>query len=120
MDISEILDKQEVPHLRAGFYPICSSVIGDGMSLPYHGLGRFGLERLCYLLLLYEGHVPRYFGKPGQEQYGIDLLVTHGNQCTVHQCKNVKDLPLHEMKEALELFEREWLGREKTAAAHSG
>ncbi len=109
--ILEIYDQKEIEHLSEGFYSIRSESPWDGSSLPYHELGGPGLERLCYLVLLEQGEVPRYFGKPGQEQYGIDLLVSHGGEYTVYQCKNVKSFPFSKMKDALELFEKEWLGR---------
>jgi len=110
-EVIEIYDRKEFKHLSAGFCSICSESSWDGSSLPYHELAGPGLERLCYLMLLEQGGIPRYFGKPGQKQYGIDLLVSHGGECTVYQCKNVKSFPLSEMKKALELFEKEWLGR---------
>ncbi|MBC8458634.1 MAG: ATP-binding protein [Deltaproteobacteria bacterium] len=110
-EVTEIHDQKETEHLSTGFYSIGSEPLWDGSSLPYHELGGPGLERLCYLVLLEQGEVPRYFGKPGQEQYGIDLLVSHGGEYTVYQCKNVKSFPPSEMKKALELFEKEWLGR---------
>ena len=110
-EVTEIHNQKETEHLSTGFYSIGSEPLWDGSSLPYHELGGPGLERLCYLVLLEQGEVPRYFGKPGQEQYGIDLLVSHGGEYTVYQCKNVKSFPPSEMKKALELFEKEWLGR---------
>ena len=111
LNLTTIYDPHETQHLRAGFYPLHGPSTWIGDSLPYHQLGGPGLERLCYLLLLAQGKVPRYFGKPGQKQYGIDLLVTHGDETTVYQCKNEQSFPLHKMKAALRLFEAEWLGR---------
>lgn len=109
--LTAIYDPCETQHLSTTFYqaPGPSTWVDD--SLPYHQLGGPGLERLCYLLLLAQGKVPRYFGKPGQKQYGIDLLVTHGDETTVYQCKNERSFPLQKMKAALQLFEVEWLGR---------
>jgi len=109
--LSAIYDPQVTLHLRPGFHlsPGPSTLVGA--SLPYHQLGGPGLERLCYLLLLDKGKVPRYFGKPGQKQYGIDLLVAHGDETTVYQCKNVQSFPLQDMQAALQIFETEWLGR---------
>jgi len=97
-------------YLRDTFYPPSSRAGWDGTSLLYLQLGGPGLERLCYLLLMYQGDVPRYFGNPGQKQYGIDLLVTRGDRTAVYQCKNEKSFPLSKMKAALQLFEKEWLG----------
>jgi len=101
------------PRIEAlsGFDSMGGKLFEEDGSLPYHQLGGKGLERLCYLLLLADGKVPRYFGKPGQEQYGIDLLVTHGDECMVYQCKNEESFPLSKMKDALRHFEEEWLGR---------
>ncbi len=108
--ISEISDLRTVQHLQTSFSPTpILSTVND--SLPYHQLGGPGLERLCYSLISAHGGVPRYFGNPGQEQYGIDLIVTDGDDCTVYQCKNVSSFTLQNMGKALKLFEEKWLGR---------
>jgi len=86
-------------------------VIGPVGSLPYSSLRDHGLERLGYRLLVAEGLVPRLFGKPGQRQYGIDLLAKDGDSYLVCQCKNVSHLARHEMRSLLELFEEQWLRR---------
>lgn len=107
--VSEVADPQTVRHLAAGFSPTPVTP-GRYDSLPYHQLEGAGLERLCYSLILAQGGVPRYFGNPGQEQYGIDLLVSDGAECVVYQCKNVKAFTRRNMAKALDLFEEDWLG----------
>lgn len=57
--------------------------------------------------------MPRYFGNSGQKQYGIDLLVTHGDDTIVYQCKNKASFPPHKMKAALKTLETEWLARQE-------
>src|SRR5215212_6073003 len=59
-------------------------------SLPYHLLLGPGFERLCYELLVAEGHSPRFFGRSGQRDYGVDLVVERGSTRTVFQCKNLE------------------------------
>ena len=110
--VSEITDPQIVHHLTTGFFPT-QIIIGQYDSLPYHQLRGAGLERLCYSLILAHGGVPRYFGNPGQEQYGIDLIVSDGIECVVYQCKNVNAFTRRNMAEALHLFEEKWLGHPK-------
>lgn len=110
--VSEISDPKMVQHIQATFWLISlSSPVHH--SLPYNQLGGPGLERLCYSLVLAEGRVPRYFGNPGQEQYGIDLLITDGDDCTVYQCKNVSSFTRQNMVTALRLFEEKWVGHEQ-------
>ena len=109
--ITEIFDAEKVQHLTNGFYPKGDKLVWDGDSLPYHQLGGPGLERLCYLLLLTQGKVPRYFGNLGQKQYGIDLLVTDDDEYAVYQCKNLESLSEQDIKQAFQHFEEEWLGR---------
>lgn len=110
--VSEITDPQIARHLTAGFSPTPVTP-GRYDSLPYHQLGGAGLERLCYSLILAHGGVPRYFGNLGQEQYGIDLIVSDGTECVVYQCKNVNAFTGRNMAEALQLFEEKWLGHPK-------
>src|ERR1041384_2273783 len=80
--VSEISDPRRIQPLDAGFSTARASSAADG-ALPYHKLGGPGLERLCYSLISARGGVPRYFGDSGQEQYGIDLIVSDGAGCTV-------------------------------------
>ena len=110
--VSEVADPQVVGHLAAGFSPK-QVTPGRYDSLPYQQLGGAGLERMCYSLILAQGDVPRYFGNPGQEQYGIDLVVSDGAECAVYQCKNVSAFTRRNMAEALRLFEEKWLGHPK-------
>src|SRR5919205_416945 len=110
--VSEVADPQVVGHLAAGFSPK-QVTPGRYDSLPYQQLGGAGLERMCYSLILAQGDVPRYFGNPGQEQYGIDLVVSDGAECAVYQCKNVSAFTRRNMAEALRLFEEQWLGHPK-------
>ncbi len=110
-NIIEIPAPSLLCHLAPHYRPAFPIVYHYNESLPYIEIGWSGLERLCYLLLLQEGTVPRFFGNKGQEQYGIDLLVIDGNDCTVYQCKNVKSFTPNDVKHTLELFAREWLGR---------
>jgi hypothetical protein len=82
----------------------------DWRTLPYHNLGPRGLERLCFDLLVQSGARPRVFGKPGQPQYGIDLLVEAADKRTVYQCKNLDHSPsVEEIREALGKFSTDWL-----------
>ena len=107
--LSELSDRHLVQHLSTGFSATSAlSAVDD--SLPYHQLGGPGLERLCYSLISSRGSVPRYFGNPGQEQYGIDLMTTDGDNCVVYQCKNVNSFTRQNMGKALRLFEKKWLG----------
>jgi hypothetical protein len=79
-------------------------------GLPYHDLGPRGLERLCFQLLVQNRYVPRFFGEPGQAQYGIDLLVDTETGSRVYQCKNLDHSPsVGEIRTATEKFQNEWL-----------
>ncbi len=64
-----------------------------------------GLERLCFHLLLAKGYWPRYFGRNGQAQYGVDLIVSTGERCDVYQCKNVAEFSPQTLLEWLGKFE---------------
>lgn len=110
--VSEITDPQLVQHLATGFSHM-QATPSRSDSLPYHQIGGAGLERLCYSLILAQGRIPRYFGNPGQEQYGIDLVVSDGAECVVYQCKNVNAFNHRNMAKALHLFEAKWLGHPK-------
>lgn len=107
-NIAEILSPSSIPYLTDGFFTQhVSTALGDG--LPYYKLGGPGLERLCYSLISSRGGIPRYFGNPGQQQYGIDLLTSDGAECTVYQCKNVATFTSQNMEKALQLFADRWL-----------
>jgi len=83
--------------------------LGQWDSLPYAELKGPGLERLCFRLLLADRKAPRYFGDNGEAQFGIDLIVSNGNDCTVFQCKNHANFEIGEFKALLAKFEQEWL-----------
>jgi hypothetical protein len=97
------------PHLKPGFYPSTYNGAVTLGSLPYSPLLGPGFERLCYLLLLRQGYVPRYFGNPGDSQFGIDLIVQSDGKHVVYQCKNEQSFPIGKMEKALTKFEKEWL-----------
>src|ERR1700730_2924725 len=82
------LPPQRAAHIRNHF-PKPFSDAPTGIDLPYGLLGGDGLERLCALLLIAEGQAPRYFGKSGVADYGVDVVVSDGANCVVYQCKNV-------------------------------
>jgi hypothetical protein len=94
----------EAPHLAAPFLDA-----GFAPRLDYHALGGPGLERLCYLLLLADGHLPRFFGRSGQQQGGVDLLVFDGSRHLVYQCKNLKRWDRQELGSALAELAAGWL-----------
>jgi hypothetical protein len=62
-------------------------------ELPYAKLLGPGFERLCYELLVAENFSPRFFGRSGQQDYGVDIIVETGEIRSVYQCKNVADAP---------------------------
>src|SRR5258708_7253726 len=74
------------------------TALSFGGSLPYAALGGYGLERLCYRILVADGLMPRFFGKVGQPQYGIDLLARDGESYSVYQCKNVQHLDAKDIR----------------------
>jgi hypothetical protein len=85
------------------------SVAGLG-ALPYHELLGPGFERLCYELLVAEGYCPRFFGRSGQTDYGVDIITETDNKRTVYQCKNLKDAPgWTKIRDAVHEFESRWL-----------
>ena len=79
-------------------------------NLPYAKLLGPGFERLCYELLVTEGHSPRFFGRSGQRDYGVDIIVETGGTRTVYQCKNLTASPSWtEVRDAVTKFESDWL-----------
>jgi len=59
----------------------------DGLGvLPYGQLRGLGFERLCYELLVTDGHAPRFFGRSGQRDFEVDILAEAGEVRTVYQC----------------------------------
>lgn len=80
-------------------------------DLPYGKLLGPGFERLCYELLVAEGHSPRFFGRSGQKDYGVDIIVEAGETRTVYQCKDLMAAPTWtEVRDAVAKFESDWLG----------
>lgn len=113
--IAEI-DNQDVAvsHLQTGFSPIDINLIESEESLSFSELSGEGFERLCYQLLLAEGQAPRFFGKSGSKDYGVDLVLMDGSNCVVYQCKKYTDpksFPKSKMEEILNEFKSEWLAR---------
>jgi hypothetical protein len=96
--------------------PLASDVgaepgVANLRELPYAQLLCPGFERLCYELLIAEGHSPRFFGRSGQRDYGVDIVVETGNTRTVYQCKNRANLPSWtDVRDAVTKFESAWLG----------
>jgi hypothetical protein len=99
----------QIPHLREHFSCGAAGQLDPWDALPYTKLGGPGLERLCFRLLLADRKVPRYFGDNGRAQFGIDLIVSDGRNCTVYQCKNHSAFELAEFQKLLTKFEEEWL-----------
>ncbi len=85
-------------------------------ELPFSALTWQDFERLCVRLVRKEADVEfcRVYGKPGQQQEGIDLF-SRKRQATryqVYQCKRVEEFGRSEVKEALEKFlNGSWAGR---------
>ena len=105
----------DVPHLAEHFWlgakeatpaDDINAAIG---SLPYAQLGDMGFERLCFHLVLAEGHAPRFWGRRGQAQQGIDLIISDGGSSTVIQCKNHTRYDVKKLKSALDKFRKEWI-----------
>lgn len=79
-------------------------------SLPYGRLSGPGFERLCYKLLIAEGHSPRFFGRSGERDYGVDIVTEDDTQRRVYQCKNLQSAPtLTDVRKASLAFEADWL-----------
>ena len=100
---------EDVAHLAAPYgYHLCKAAT-YGLALPYASIGGAGFERLCFHLLLSQGRKPRFFGRSGQAQYGIDLIVSDGEQSTVYQCKNKQVYTADDLRSDLNLFAENWL-----------
>ena len=84
----------------------------DGLGdLPYPQLKGPGFERLCYELLVAEGATPRFFGRSGQKDLEVDIIVDRPGPGTLYQCKNLSDPPSWgQVQRTLERFEEQWLG----------
>ncbi|MGQ0571664.1 MAG: hypothetical protein ACT4P5_19345 [Armatimonadota bacterium] len=88
-------------------------------DLPYAKLLGPGFERLCYELLVAEGHSPRFFGRSGQRDYGVDIVVETGDTRTVYQCKNIAAAPAWtDVRDAVAKFESDWLGTADLPSPH--
>ena len=80
-------------------------------ELPYAKLKGPGFERRCYELLVAEGATPRFFGRSGQSDLGVDIIVDRPAPSTLYQCKNLSEPPSwQEIRQAVETFEQQWLG----------
>ncbi|WP_338844649.1 hypothetical protein V8J88_13475 [Massilia sp. W12] len=88
-------------------YPTLHYAAGDG---PW-------FERLCYRLILHEGHIAQYFGRNGQAQFGIDFVSTKGEQYWCWQSKNTAITPAL-LETWVQKFTDEALDREKLPAPH--
>src|SRR6185369_15056711 len=71
LSLAEVWDRVDPlsPDLQAN-----PAQLGLG-ALPYQELKGPGFERLCYELLVAEGHSPRFFGRSGEMDYGVDIIV---------------------------------------------
>ena len=103
------MQRGQISHLLGHVPSMAAGPLGQWDSLPYAELNGPGLERLCFRLLLADRKVPRYFGDNGEAQFGIDLIVSNGDDCTVFQCKNHANFEIGEFKALLAKFEQEWL-----------
>jgi len=104
------LSSTETTHFRAQFSPIRAEAVTGVGSLPYGDLKGPGLERLCFELLVSFGYEPRFFGRSGQPQYGVDLVAERAGKTEVYQCKNLSNAPTgKELRGYLHKFVTEWL-----------
>ena len=53
--------------------------------------------------------LPRFYGRSGQGDRGIDLLVQKDGKLMVYQSKNLKAYYRSDLQEALAKFKSEWL-----------
>ncbi len=92
------------------FYRRPADAAASVTTLPYATLKGPGFERLVYELLCARGDAPHYFGRSGQEQFGVDLVVESAAGTRVYQCKNVTAVRGTNIDAWLAKFEDEWLG----------
>jgi hypothetical protein len=90
----------------------------NNSTLPYEELDGLRFERLCYEILCSDGKNPRYNGKSGQQDYGVDIVTEHQNKVTVYQCKNIKDRQslketVNNIKSAYSKVVEHWVGEQK-------
>ena len=102
------LPLKEIPHLSCAYGQFLVEDGAFGLELPYTRLRGPGFERLCYHLLLSQGKTPRFYGVTGQAQFGVDLIVSNGEDCEVYQCKNQVGFNHTDLSTALEIFEKNW------------
>lgn len=83
-----------------------------GGSLPYDLLDAYAFERLCFHILLTRGQgAPRFWGRRGQAQQGIDLILSDGATSVVYQCKHTATFDDRALKTAVHKFRDDWLTR---------
>ncbi|MGA2292029.1 hypothetical protein, partial [Bradyrhizobium sp.] len=80
-------------------------------SLPYELVSEYAFERLCFHLLLKNGTSPRFWGRRGQAQHGIDLILSDGAASVVHQCKHAAAFDHRGLEAAVRKFQSDWLTR---------
>lgn len=112
------LQRRELPHLNAAYGRASISsntesllAATPGGSLPYDLLGPHTFERLCFHLLLARGEAPRFWGRRGQAQHGIDLILSNGRANVVYQCKHHTTFSAAALEQAVRKFEQDWLSR---------
>lgn len=115
LDINRLveLSRADFIHLDVGHWSDTrsSTEVPPG-SLPYERLNEYAFERLCFhLLLRRDGMSPRFWGRRGQAQQGIDLIVSDGTASLVHQCKHVTAFDHHALEAAIRKFQNDWLTR---------
>lgn len=80
-----------------------------GGSLPYDILSPEAFERLCFHIILAQVRTPRFWGRRGQKQHGIDLILSDGSASIVYQCKHYAAVGPATLKKALATFQRDWI-----------
>jgi hypothetical protein len=95
------------PHLLSPFW---SGDKAPGSALQYqYGNGPW-FERLCFRLIIREGHAAQYFGRNGQAQFGIDFISTFGGKLWYWQCKNrCEGVTPADLRDSVAKLEREAL-----------
>ena len=86
--------------------------IRQGESPPFHGLDPYTFQELCRDIFDAEPSVAtcEIYGKRGESQDGIDLLVHRNNAdgIEVGQCKCYEDFPPREIRKASDEFFNHW------------
>jgi len=96
---------------------VAPPAVAREQMLPFTSLSWENFERLCYRLAHHAGDVEeaRIYGKQGQAQEGIDLLVRRaaGDYAT-WQCKKYQEIKPADLKEAVTKFlDGDWMKRTK-------